>query len=154
MRNIQDTFETRKRSFLRAFLICVTVSLTIEGTSDSGPGWNEELTIDHHHFFILDSWTLERGLRINWMTNSSNSGLGRPFLATVFKFIRPFIGVFVHTMGGMGRSVERKFFFCTLERYEKTQPLDKWPVCSHTLWSLKNLAFFPNNFIFQHWLIP
>ena len=28
MRNFQDTFETRKRSFISAFLICMTVPLT------------------------------------------------------------------------------------------------------------------------------
>ena len=28
MRNIQDTFKTRKRSFISAFLICMTVPLT------------------------------------------------------------------------------------------------------------------------------
>ena len=30
MQNFQDTFETRKRSFIRAFSISMTVPLTIE----------------------------------------------------------------------------------------------------------------------------
>ena len=31
MRNFQDTFETRKRSFISAFSICMTVPLNIDG---------------------------------------------------------------------------------------------------------------------------
>ena len=30
MRNLQDTFETPKRSFISAFSICMTVPLTLE----------------------------------------------------------------------------------------------------------------------------
>ena len=35
MRNFQDTFETRMRSFISAFSVCMTVPLTSEKTKDT-----------------------------------------------------------------------------------------------------------------------
>ena len=35
MRNFQDTFETRKRSFISAFSICMTVPLSLECANPS-----------------------------------------------------------------------------------------------------------------------
>ena len=43
MRNFQDTFETRKRRFISAFSICMTVSLRLQV-----PCWNHLITKYHH----------------------------------------------------------------------------------------------------------
>ena len=37
MRNFQDVFETRKRSFITAFSICMTVPLISEAKHDDDP---------------------------------------------------------------------------------------------------------------------
>ena len=48
MRNVQDTFETRKRTFTNAFSICMTAHLTLPSfnffafTEESGTALNNE----------------------------------------------------------------------------------------------------------------
>ena len=89
------------------------------------------------------------------MVNSSNYGLGRPFLVTAFKFIPPFIGTF-STMGGMSWSVKGKvlkiFFVYWKDIRKRLNPTtNNQSVFTHT--GHLNLGFFPNNFTFRHWLI-
>ena len=53
MLNFHDTFETRKRSFINAFSICITVPLIIKILQDSKNNGVEGMAIQHFRVRLL-----------------------------------------------------------------------------------------------------